>query len=148
MKFTKAIYFKDGKSLTITEQEVLAAKERLLDGDRWIEVQGNFISADNVARIGQHESTTEIKKWNETNLDRSLIAGGRQDLVDAKRKLIKEKTLNAYRSENEMLKKLIAGDPEAIRYYNSQSDEPKRLEIGTEESGDFYKNEDGIKHHN
>ena len=126
MKYTKSIYFKDGSSKTITDEEAKKIKDLLLQGNDWISVQGAFISKDTIARIDDHHATADIKKWNESDLDRKLIGAGRSDLVEARRQIVKDKTMNAHRTEDEMMKKLIAGDPEAIRYYNNQPDKEEK----------------------
>lgn len=94
MKNTKAIYYKDGSSTPITEQEALSIKERLLAGDKFIEFQGEFISADTVARIGRHHATATMKKINDNELDMAMLQSGRQDLYRKKRELLKERVIN------------------------------------------------------
>ena len=128
MKYTKAINFMSGEVLTITEQEAGAVEASIRAKEEWVKVQGQFINIKAISKIGNHHATPEMKKWNESNLDRALIGAGRSDLVETRRKLVKAKTENKYRTQDEMIKKLIAGDPDAIRFYNNQTDEPKKLE--------------------
>ena len=99
MKYTRAIYYKDGTSNTITEQEEQAIKQRLLNGDKFIEFQGEFISADTVARIGKHHATTTINKINQSEQDMSLLSSGNQKLYKKKRELLKEKVINKAKSD-------------------------------------------------
>lgn len=61
-EYTRAIFFKDGASLTITPQEEKTIKAGLLAGGKWVDVQNEFISADNIARIGSHHATAYMEK--------------------------------------------------------------------------------------
>jgi hypothetical protein len=61
-EYTRAIFFKDGNCLTITPEEEEGIKTGLRAGGKWIEVQGEFISADNVARVGSHHATTYMDR--------------------------------------------------------------------------------------
>ena len=40
----------------------MTIKQRLIAGDKWLEVQGDLISHDNIARVGRHESTDFLKR--------------------------------------------------------------------------------------
>lgn len=99
MNYTRSIFFKDGKSLTITDQEYQGIFKALTDGMEWIEVQGNLINKDTIARLGNHEATAQMKKTQEANLERKLMLEGRADLVDARRKLIKQKSIEHCQKE-------------------------------------------------
>jgi len=90
MSYTKALFFKDGKVLTITEEEANGIKAGLLAGGKWVHVQEDLISADNIARVGNHEMSAELKRVEYADLDRKLVLSGRSDLVDAKRSLAKK----------------------------------------------------------
>ena len=61
-EYTRAIFFKDGKCLTITPKEEETIKTGLRAGAKWIDVQNEFISADSVSRIGSHHATAHMEK--------------------------------------------------------------------------------------
>lgn len=93
MKYTRAIYYKDGTSDTLTKAEEAGIKERLLAGDKFIEFQGEFISADTVARIGKHHATSKVQDLNNKEVDFELLKSGRHDLHKKRRELIKAKAI-------------------------------------------------------
>lgn len=64
---TRAIYFKDGKHLTIEEEEFYAVKKEILSGKKFIHVQNTLISVDGISRIGSHEGTAEMIRREEGN---------------------------------------------------------------------------------
>jgi len=99
MQYTRSIYFKDGQNLTITEIESEAIKERIKAGDKFIEVQRNFISVDNIARIGQHSSTAQIKKLQEADEDMKLMLSGNYALLEKKRRLKEQKSIEHCQKE-------------------------------------------------
>lgn len=99
MNYTRAIFFKDGKTLTITDQEYQGIFKALAERVEWIEVQGNLISKDTIARLGNHEATAQMKKTQEANLERKLILEGQSDLVDMRRKLIEKKSIEHCQKE-------------------------------------------------
>jgi hypothetical protein len=128
MKYTKAIFLISGEVITITDKEfnaIVRIVEKKPEG--FLKVQGQLINKRSIAKIGNHHATSDMKKWNDGNMDRALIAGGREDLVEMKRKLIKETAMNENAKGKDFEKRLIAGDPEAIRTYNAMPDEPKKL---------------------
>ena len=85
--YTRAIHFKNDETLTITEEEMQAIQQALLSGNKWLKVQGEMISIDTVARIGNHHATAEMKKREAANMIRELELSGRSDLVDDQRRL-------------------------------------------------------------
>ncbi len=64
---TRAIYFKDGKSLTVTEEEFYEVKKKILAGAKHVHVQNTLISTDNIARVGSHDGTAEMIRREEGN---------------------------------------------------------------------------------
>jgi hypothetical protein len=85
MNFTKAIYFKDGKCLTITEKEAEGIIAGLNAGGKWVSVQGEFISADNIARIGNHTATAQIKSLEKSQAETEMKVLGKGSLVELKK---------------------------------------------------------------
>lgn len=61
MNYKKAVYFKNGDILTITEKEAETIKAGLNAGAKWIEVQTEFIAADHIGRIGNHHATAQVE---------------------------------------------------------------------------------------
>ena len=104
MKYTRAIYYKDGSSETITPEEEQAIKQRLIAGDKFIEFQGEFISADTVARMGKHHATETMHKLNRSDVDMELLKSGNGKLLKQRRELIKERVVK--RKEREKVKQL------------------------------------------
>lgn len=104
--YTRAIHFKNGDILTITEQELIASKEAILKGNRWIVVQGDLISADTIARIGSHHATAEIAVRDHANEERKLMMAGQGDLVDKRRKLVAQAAIKHHEiSQNKLLER-------------------------------------------
>ena len=115
MMYTKAVFFKDGKHLTLTEQEAEGLKGRLIAGDRFVEVQGNFISADNIARIGNHEMSAEIKRVQSADVERSLLLEGKNEEVGKIRELKKSIAVRNHFKEREYLPELPMSEEEDAR---------------------------------
>lgn len=138
-EYTRAIYFKNGEAKTITEQEYNAVIKMLEGGLKWIKIQGALISADTVARVDVHSATPYMKKTDEADLERKLLIDGKFDLVEERRKLIKNKTMeHAIERDRNFVKKVEAGDQEALRaYYNLPDKEVKQIS-GTDNLGDYY----------
>jgi len=117
--FTRAIFFKNGECLTITEQECEAVKFRLLAGDKFVEVQGNLISADTVARVGEHSATARMKKTEQATIENELLLSGREDIVLARKEKEKEIAI-----ENIAKEKTLVGK-EYEDWLNKQAVTPK-----------------------
>lgn len=94
--YTRAIHFKNGETLTITDGELTASKNAILKGHRWIVVQGELISADTIARIGSHHATAEMAVRDRASSERVLIMAGRGDVVDEQRRLEAQATARHY----------------------------------------------------
>lgn len=116
MNFTKAIYFKDGKCLTITEDEAENIVAGLNAGGKWVDVQGEFISADNIARIGNHTSTTDIKKIKTSQSETEMKIAGKGDLIELKKADEEKKAIESALKE----KKVMIGEP---AYYIDENGE-------------------------
>lgn len=102
MKLNKAVYFKDGKSLVVTDQEAEAIKARLVAGDRFIEVAGELISTDNIGRVGHHEMTAENNKMQVANVERALISAGKIEMVEKLRALKRVKAIEGVKREESL----------------------------------------------
>ncbi|HUS99628.1 MAG TPA: hypothetical protein VMY59_04830 [Candidatus Thermoplasmatota archaeon] len=120
MEYTRAIYYKDGTSETITPAEEQGIKQRLLAGDKFIEFQGEFISADTVARMGKHHATETINKLEQNEADMELLSSGHQKLYKQKRELIKEKVMK--RADREKTKQLPEFDDGPDYYLNEHGE--------------------------
>ncbi len=64
---TRAIYFKDGKHFTITEEEFYEVKKNILAGAKHIHVQNTLISTDGISRVSSHEGTADMIRREEGN---------------------------------------------------------------------------------
>jgi hypothetical protein len=114
--FTKALYTKNGDIVTLMESEAIGVMEALKAGEKWIVVQGEMFSSDTIARIGNHEMSAELKRVEHADIERSLVLGGRKDLVDSRRILAEKMSVkNVLRREEEM----IAFQSEIIRLRKS-----------------------------
>lgn len=113
--YTRAIHFKNGDILTITEDELIASKNAILKGNRWIVVQGELISADTIARIGSHHATAEIAMRDRANEDRKLLLAGRGDVVDERRRLEAEATARRYSFSPETTPAKIHGSGDVLK---------------------------------
>lgn len=102
MNLSRAIYYKDGRQLVVTEQEAEAVKASLLAGDKFVEVGGDFISADNIARIGSHTMTAEREKFKQADVERQMLSAGRIEEVEKLRAMKKKMAIEATTKE-EML---------------------------------------------
>lgn len=94
MDYYYAIYFFDGKMLTITAEEMDRIKADLSRGAEFIQVQGNFINVKNIARIGEHESTAQMKTMNRASVENRLITQGREKLVEERKEKEKIRAIN------------------------------------------------------
>ena len=85
MKYYYAIYFFDGNMITITKEEMEQIKNDLTKGMEFIQVQGNMINVKNIARIGEHESTAQMKILDKASVENGLLVEGKGDLVDERK---------------------------------------------------------------
>jgi hypothetical protein len=103
--YTRAIYFKNGDSLIITADELRGVQNAILQGNRWILVQGELISADTVARVGSHHATVEMAVRDQADEDRRLIMAGKENEVDERRRLEAEETARHFAATPEQLER-------------------------------------------
>jgi hypothetical protein len=96
--YTRAIHFKNGDILTITEKELIAIQTAILQGKRWVIVQGELISADTIARIGNHHASAEIALREQANEERALLIAGKFDEVDERRRLVARSAIEHHTS--------------------------------------------------
>lgn len=101
--YTRAIHFKNGDILTISEDELNAVQKAILGGSRWVRIQGELVSTDTIARIGSHHATAEIAVREEANNDRNLVLLGHSDLVDKKRKSLADTAIKRQSIHQEKL---------------------------------------------
>jgi len=123
MNYNRAIFFKDGNVITITDKEAYAVKTRLLAGDRFVEVQGNLISADNVARVGDHVMSAENKRIENASIETSMLIAGKDEQVKKLRDLRKKLSMKSIQMEKEELLELPVAKEEddgAPMYYLSE----------------------------
>jgi hypothetical protein len=121
MQFTKAIYYKDGQCLTITDHESEAIKQRLLAGDKFVEVQGDFISADNIARIGSHHATYQIHKQEQANLETTMKLEGRDEELEQLYEARKRLALSSVGKESKEAKSIVAKGYDEPDYYLTEN---------------------------
>lgn len=145
--YTHKIQFFSGDSILISEKQAESIKEAITRGVEMIPIGNDLVNVKSISRIGTHHATNQIRKVEENMLDIKLAEAGRFDLIDQKRKLIKEKTVNTIKRFNgNVVEKLKAGDPEAIRRYMNMPDmEPAKIETGKDSIGNFYIGESGDK---
>lgn len=136
-----------GTQTLITQKQMEFIKKMIENGAEFIPIGNDLINVKSISRIGTHHATNQIRKVEENMLDIKLAEAGRFDLIDQKRKLIKEKTVNTIKRFNgDVVEKLKAGDPEAIRRYMNMPDrEPAKIETGEDSIGNFYIGESGDK---
>lgn len=136
---THKIEFFSGGSTLLTEGQANAIKEQLKKGAEFINVGNDLVNVKSISRIGTHHATSQIKKIDKNMLDISLIEAGRGDLVDRKRKLIKEKTVKqAIEREKYFMEKVRLGDHEALKAYMELPEPPKQVETGEDGTGCYY----------
>lgn len=129
-KYTRALHFKNGQSILITDEEMLKISAMIEQGLRFVKVQGEMISVDTIARIGSHHATADLQKRNESDVQRALENGGKSALADARRELIKNKAIsNVLGIEKETVKKLTGWDMD-----EKMLETNKKLAMSEEES--------------
>lgn len=145
--YTHKIQFFSGDSILISEKQAESIKEAITRGVEMIPIGNDLVNVKSISRIGTHHATNQIRKVEENILDIKLAEAGRFDLIDQKRKLIKEKTVNTIKRFNgNVVEKLKDGDPEAIRRYMNMPDrELAKIETGEDSIGNFYIGESGDK---
>jgi len=94
MNYYYAIYFFDGKILTITAEEMDKIKADISRGAEFIQIQGNLINVKNIARIGEHESTALMKTMNRAAVENRLISQGKENLVEDRKEREKTRAIN------------------------------------------------------
>jgi hypothetical protein len=149
MEFTRAINLMSGEVITITEKEFQAVSEAIQAKEEWIRVQGQLINTKAIAKIGNHHATAEMKKMSGANLDRALMSAGRLDILEAKRKMVKDKAMKENEKDKDFERRLIGGDPEAIRVYNAMPDERRGLMTAEESArgdAEYWVDDLGEKH--
>lgn len=131
-----------GTQTLITEDQMNNIKTLIAKGAEFIPIGNDLVNVKSIARIGTHHATSQIKKIENNMLDIRLIESGRGDLVDRKRKLIKEKTVKqAIEREKYFMEKVRLGDPEALQAYMELPEPPKPPECGEDGIGCYYLHE-------
>jgi hypothetical protein len=104
MNYNYAVFFKDGEMLTVTEAECAAIKDRLVNGDKFIEVQNNLISSDNIARVGSHSMSAENARIFNGSIEMEMLKQGKDDEVKKLRELKKKMSIKrALKDREEMI---------------------------------------------
>ena len=105
--YTRAIYFKNGDTKTITEKEFEAVKNHILAEKKWVQVQGALISIDTIARVDSHHDTAMQQKRFESTSEMVMISEGKGQLVDERRKLAQKLAIeNAIAGNKKMIEEL------------------------------------------
>lgn len=145
-EYTRAIHFKNGESKLITDDEMQKIAQVLdnYDGkNKFLTIQGEMISIDTIARVGSHHATAETQNRNESDLQRTLELNGQKELVDARRKMIMEKSMtSAIGMDKRAFKQLAGYEIEEKRLLLN-----KKMSAQESENGDaeYYLNEFGEK---
>jgi len=137
-----------GESMLITENQNDAIQRAILNGDELIPVNGTLINVKAIAKVGTHQSTSEIKKINQADIDLKLNIAGKYKLVDERRKNTMKKSIESAKNGNSEFDKLIDGEPEALKKYLNEPDKPAEVMSSEEDAnGDkmYYLNESGEK---
>lgn len=135
-----------GTQTLITQKQMEFIKKMIENGAEFIPIGNDLINVKSISRIGTHHATYQLKKIEENMTDVKLVEAGRFDLVDRRRKLIKEKTIKkALHKQDNFIDKVKNGDDEALRIYMDLPEEPKVSGIIPSDGGDYYLNEAGEK---
>ncbi len=94
MKYYYAIYFFDGNMITITAEEMAQIKNDITKGTQFIQIQGNLINVKNIARIGEHESTAQMKIMDRASVENRLLTNGKKNLVEDRKDKEKIRAIN------------------------------------------------------
>jgi len=124
--YSRAIHFKNGDVLTITEDELRAVQVAILQGNRWFMVQGELISADTIARVGSHHATVEMALRDHANEERTLVLAGKGDVVDELRKQTARTTIEHHQKTPIMAQpkgKSARGPREDALYWKDENEE-------------------------
>lgn len=143
---THKIQLMSGETILITENQADAIKEAVRNGAEWIPVGEELINPKSIAKIGFHHATPVERKMTENNIEMKLAEAGRFDLIEMKRKLVKDKTIqHSIDKDRNFIDKVKAGDPKALKAWYNLPDKEKTQISGTDQSGDYYLSEAGEK---
>lgn len=144
MQFTKIVHLIGGEKILITEKEC----EDLVNlinkkPEGFVKIQNSLVNKISIAYIGDHSSTTDIKKTNNANLETKLKLEGKEDLLELKKE--KERQI-AIKSalESEQI------DEAELRAYLNSPDEPAQLMTAEESArgdAEYWTDELGNKHY-
>jgi len=150
LNYTHKIQLMNGEAILITENQAEAIKQAVINGDQWIVIGKELVNPKAISKIGYHHATNEEKKQNENMIEMALIKEGRNDLVDMKRKLVKEKSIqHAIEKDKNFMEKLKAGNPEALKVYLNMPDNPAKPISEIESArgdAEYWVDEFGVKH--
>lgn len=147
---TRVIYFKDGKHLTIGEEEFYAVKKEILSGKKFIHVQNNLISVNTISRVGSHEGAAEMIRREKGNRQVGLPYD--QKLLST----VERKENSIIGSENKSDSKLYHDDIKNDSRHGfggvamfAESIESRGMTSEEDERGDsmFWVDDKGIKHY-
>lgn len=135
-----------GESILVTEKQANEIKEAVKNGADWIPIGEELINPKTIAKIGFHQATPVERKMTENNIEMRLAQEGRDDLIEMKRKLVREKTIqHSIDKDKDFMDKIKAGDPAALRAWYYLPDKEIKQISGTDDAGNFYTNECGEK---
>ena len=100
-KLYYTIYFFDGKSVAITGDEMEKITNDISRGVEMIKVSGNLINVKNIARVGQHENTAQMKNWDRKSVERILLEKGKGHLIKEKKEKEKLRAMNVILKDRE-----------------------------------------------
>lgn len=137
MQYTHAVNLMSGEVITVSEKQAVAIKEALLNGAEWIPIGNELINAKSVAKVGYHHDTANAQKRLDSTNEMVMIAEGKGQLVDERRKLAQKLAIeNAIKANKQEYARL----------------EGKSLPMSCEQeekgSPQFYLNEFGEKMYN
>lgn len=123
--YTHKIHLMSGEVILITENQAEAIKKAIMNGAEWIPVGQELVNSKAIAKVGMHHATSEQKKMTENMIEMELIKDGRNDLVEAKRKLVETKTIkHAINKRRDFMSRVESGDPKALATYYHMPDPP------------------------
>jgi hypothetical protein len=150
ISYTHKIQLMNGETILITQKQANEVKEAIIKGSEWIPIGEELINAKSIGKIGFHHATGYEKKIDENMIEIQLQKEGRFDLVDAKRKLVQDKTIgHAIERDRKFMDKVKEGDPIALKaYYNIPdqiTEKPQTEEETMRGEPAYYINENGEK---
>lgn len=137
--YTHKVHLMSGEVILITENQANAIKQAVVSGQEWIPIGEELVNPKSIAKIGVHHATSQERKQTENMIEMELVRNGKQDLVEMKRKLVREKTINhSVEHRRDFMEKVSQGDPSALKAYYNMTDPPKILQNLEDNTRQFY----------